>query len=80
MCSRERNAMQINRINLNMDGSILTAEHGSGTFGLPPSGPLPDDFAQSWRLGKYKGRVVGDTVEIYAVPGWVPPPPPEPMP
>jgi hypothetical protein len=63
-------------IHIDEDGNILSAGSGIGWIGLPPSAPLPDDFQQTYALGKYKGRVVGDTVEVYAVPGWVPPPPP----
>jgi hypothetical protein len=61
-------------IHIDSEGNILSTGCGNGWLGLPPSAPLPDDFQQTYALGKYKGRVVGDTVEVYAVPGWVPPP------
>jgi hypothetical protein len=67
-------------IHTDIDGNILSVGSGIGWLGLPPAAPLPDDFMDTFALGKYRGRIVGDTVEVYAVPGWVPPPPPEPMP
>ena len=67
-------------ISIDSDGKILSAGYGSDWLGLPPSAPLPADFMDTFALGKYKGRIVGDTVEVDAVPGWVPPPPPESMP
>jgi hypothetical protein len=68
------------KINYDNDGNILSAGWGLGWSGIEYTDPLPADFMDTFALGKYKGRVVGDTVEVYAVPGWVPPPPPEPMP
>jgi hypothetical protein len=61
-------------IHIDSNGNILSAGYGSDWIGLPPSAPLPADFMDTFALGKYKGRVVGDAVEVYAVPGWVPPP------
>jgi hypothetical protein len=65
-------------IHIDNDGNILSAGYGLGWLGLPPAAPVPADFMDTFALGKYKGRIVGDAVEVYAVPGWVPPPPPEP--
>lgn len=66
-------------IHIDQDGNILSAGYGLGWLGLPPSAPLPADFMDTFALGKYKGRVVNDAIEVYEVPGWVPPPPPEPL-
>lgn len=68
-------------IHIYEDGTILSAGYGLGWLGYPPSAPLPADFMDTVSLGKYKGRLAGETVEVYAVPGWVPPPPaPSPWP
>ena len=68
-------------IHIDTDGTILSAGYGLGWLGYPPSAPLPADFMDTFALGKYKGRLAGETVEVYAVPGWVPPPPqPSPVP
>jgi hypothetical protein len=63
-------------IHIDEDGNILSAGYGLGWLGLPPSAPLPADFMDTFALGKYKGRVVNDAIEVYEVPGWGPPPEP----
>jgi hypothetical protein len=63
-------------IHIDEDGNILSAGYGLGWLGLPPSAPLPADFMDTFALGKYKGRVVNDAIEVYEVPGWVSPPEP----
>lgn len=64
------------RIAIGSNGRILTAGYGAGWEGLEVVGLVPDDFMQSFTLGKYIGQQDGSEARIVAVPGWVSPPPP----
>ncbi len=51
-------------ININTDGTILSAGYGLGWLGYPPSAPLPADFMDTFALGKYQGRIVEEQIPL----------------
>ncbi len=71
-------------INIDENGRILSAGMGAGWLGYEYNLLLPEDFFNTYALGKYIGVVTDGVLSIVEVAGWVAPTPPafpfDPMP